>query len=74
MSLILEPGSELPCGKDPVGFDAVRRRLGCRGEDSFRAPTPRKRHKAEWVSRKACRLFELEADVAKLQAHLMQKR
>ena len=30
--------------------------------------------KAAWVSREALRLNELEADIAKLQAHLIQKR
>ena len=30
--------------------------------------------KAAWVSRQARRLNELEADIAKLQAHLIQKR
>ena len=30
--------------------------------------------KAAWVSREARRLNELEADIAKLQAHLIQKR
>ena len=74
-----------PHGADPGGFGSVglwRRHEGSTGQAQPRdVEGSEPQHlandiegKAAWVSREARWLNELEADIAKLQAHLIQKR